>query len=119
MIPTLTAAPLPRLGEENFTFTVGNARPDTAATMWFGALAQPPMQVVPGVWLYLATLNTLSSAMTDSNGRWDITLAVPRDPILNGSRFHLQAVVLDPGGRRVVPGITVAVTNALTMTLGG
>lgn len=118
--PDLTGNHLPRIDTEDFAVVVGRALPNAmTAVFWATSLASPPVQLTANAFRYLEQPASFALAATDGEGRLAAPMPIPDTPALNGMRFHFQALVLDPGGQALVPGVVGALTPGLTVVLGG
>lgn len=133
LVPLLAASGPPRLGTPDFAVRVEQALPGAAVHLFFAyALAPQPWSIGPGLLarldpvdlaqLFAAGLAPLASGTVDPSGVFALPLAVPDDPALSGFAVHFQALVVDPAGAPLSgasPPLAVALTAALSLTLGG
>lgn len=119
--PSLAATTPPRIGTNPFGAVVSGARPLSPVHLFASAaLASPPLVLGGGALIHLDPAVTIlqASGTTDASGSFTAQAALPLDPTLAGGVVHLQALVLDPAGAPLLPGLAAALTPGLTLTLG-
>lgn len=112
-LPTLGLT-APRIGTvANFSLTGGT--PNAYGSVLVSTVPALPTVIGGGcvVQLDLGTLIEFAAFSADSNGSWDMNLALPYDPNLVGISFAVQAVLFPTAGP-----LGIDLTNGVTATIG-
>ncbi len=96
-VPTLSVDGPPIVGNQDFSYKIGNAAASTIASVSFG-LSKGNTHVPGCCTLYVDTFLGSLATVTDTNGSARVPAQIPWDPAMHGVAVYAQGFIVDASG---------------------